>query len=85
MGGPPYRPMVRRYNPLAAGVLTGKHKKITIDAPPEGRFKDNKMYALPLSLSLSLSLSLCFSLTRCLSRRYLDRYWNDTYPLRPAY
>jgi aflatoxin B1 aldehyde reductase len=32
------------YNPLAAGVLTGKHNAITVDAPPEGRFKDNQMY-----------------------------------------
>ena len=32
------------YNPLAAGVLTGKHNAISIEAPPEGRFKDNQMY-----------------------------------------
>ena len=30
------------YNPLAAGVLTGKHK--SIEQVPEGRFKDNEMY-----------------------------------------
>eukprot|EP00281_Chroomonas_sp_CCMP1168_P003252 CAMPEP_0206259616 /NCGR_PEP_ID=MMETSP0047_2-20121206/26588_1 /ASSEMBLY_ACC=CAM_ASM_000192 /TAXON_ID=195065 /ORGANISM="Chroomonas mesostigmatica_cf, Strain CCMP1168" /LENGTH=325 /DNA_ID=CAMNT_0053686519 /DNA_START=169 /DNA_END=1146 /DNA_ORIENTATION=+ len=30
------------YNPLAGGILTGKHTKE--DAPPPGRFKENKMY-----------------------------------------
>ena len=32
------------YNPLAAGVLTGKHNNIDIEAPAQGRFKDNQMY-----------------------------------------
>lgn len=32
------------YNPLAAGVLTGKHAKDPASAPAQGRFKNNKMY-----------------------------------------
>ncbi len=31
------------YNPLAGGMLTGKHQSVA-DAPPEGRFSDNAEY-----------------------------------------
>jgi aryl-alcohol dehydrogenase-like predicted oxidoreductase len=31
------------YNPLAGGILTGKHKSAEQE-PPDGRFKENKMY-----------------------------------------
>lgn len=32
------------YNPLAAGLLTGKHKKADDGTVPQGRFKDNPNY-----------------------------------------